>query len=68
MDSASTGTGADAIGEPFDQSNDQAQSLAGDSDGTAESDTGSAADRDGDDRPVGDGNSPEILGRLKGDD
>ena len=36
----------DAVGAPFDQTNGLAQGLEGDSDGTADSDVASEADRD----------------------
>jgi hypothetical protein len=36
----------DVVAEPFDQTNDVVGGLDGESDGTAASDTGSAADRD----------------------
>ncbi|HEY8588386.1 MAG TPA: hypothetical protein VIL55_02425 [Naasia sp.] len=58
----SGGPGDDAIGEPFDQTGGLAGDLDGDSDGTAASDVGSAADRDG-----ADGNGG-ILDHLADDD
>jgi hypothetical protein len=45
----STPSGDDPIAEPFDQTNGMMPGADGDSDGTAESDTTSAADREGDD-------------------
>jgi hypothetical protein len=38
----------DVVAEPFDQTNGVVSGLDGESDGTASSDTGSAADRDDD--------------------
>lgn len=42
----------ESIARPFDQTNGMMPSSDGESDGTAESDTASAADRDGDDGAV----------------
>ncbi|MGN6741989.1 MAG: hypothetical protein ACTHJL_01660 [Amnibacterium sp.] len=39
----------ESVAEPFDQTNGLAEGLDGDSDGTAASDSGSAAERDADD-------------------
>jgi hypothetical protein len=49
-DQRGTGPADDeTVAEPFDQTNGQVGGLDGDSDGTAESDTGSEADREDDD-------------------
>ncbi|BDZ47256.1 hypothetical protein [Naasia aerilata] len=77
-------TGRPDAGEPFDQTNALAGDQLGESDGTAEGERSSAADRSdaeysfGDDgdpslvddpkRPIGDDNEPAILGRLLDDD
>lgn len=50
--------------EPFDQTNRLADGLDGESDGTQEGDTRSAADRDDE----SEGPEPAILGRLLDDD
>ncbi len=44
--SDTTSAGGDAVGEGFDQTNDQVSGLEGESDGTAQSENASAADRD----------------------
>jgi hypothetical protein len=62
--------------EPFDPTNGAAGDLLGESDGTAEGELRSAADRGDDDlgdddepeRPIGDGNRPAILNRVLHDD
>jgi hypothetical protein len=52
-----------SLDRPFDQTNDAVAGLEGDSDGTAESDTESKADRESDDRVTDIG-----LGRPAGKD
>ena len=82
MDTQSSGRPED--GEPFDQTNAMAGDQLGDSEGTADGELRSTAERsdgdvggadDGDPslvddpkRPIGDGNEPAILGRLLHDD
>lgn len=54
-DQRGTGAGDDeTVAEPFDQTNGVVGGLDGDSDGTAASDRGSAADRDDDDGTITD--------------
>jgi hypothetical protein len=56
-------TPEEPIAEPFDQTNGLVDGLAGDSDGTAESDTGSAKDRaDDGGRNPGDGSAALAVG------
>jgi hypothetical protein len=54
----------DVIAQPFDQTNGLAD--AGESDGTAESDTASAAERGGDDAGLGGGDAVEEDGGQGG--
>jgi|tagenome__1003787_1003787.scaffolds.fasta_scaffold19270173_1 hypothetical protein len=68
-------TGRPDAAEPFDPTNGVAGDTMGESDGTAEGELKSAADRgdeaeDDDEpgRPIGDGNRPAILNRVLDDD
>lgn len=56
------GTGDEAVAEPFDQTNGVVSGLDGESDGTAASDTGSAADR-GDDDGGGISDTDDVSGQ-----
>jgi hypothetical protein len=58
----STPSGDDSIARPFDQTNGMMPASEGESDGTAESDTASAADRDDDDSALDTANGAGALG------
>lgn len=58
----SNASGDDSIVAPFDQTNGMMPGSDGESDGTAESDTASAADRDGDDSATDTGDGAGALG------
>jgi hypothetical protein len=57
----STASGDDAVA-PFDQTNDMMPGADGESDGTAQSDTASAADREGDDSATDTADGAGALG------
>jgi hypothetical protein len=52
MDNESTGRHDDAVSQPFDQTNDIAGDVSGESGETAEGDTTNAADREADEGPA----------------
>jgi hypothetical protein len=58
----STPSGDDSIARPFDQTNGVMPASEGETDGTAESDTASAADRGGDDDAVDTADGAGALG------
>lgn len=68
-------TGRPDGSEPLDQTDSRAGDTLGESDGTADGELRSAADRGDTDvvddepkRPIGDGNQPAILNRILHDD